>query len=66
MILDTTTEQGIRAYVRLGFEVLGERKVATGTDARGIALKKGAEDDVKQEAAKICVQRVMMKMPDKV
>lgn len=66
VILDTTTEQGIRAYVRLGFEVLEERHVATGTDARGIALKKDAEDSVKEEAAKICIQRVMMKMPEKI
>lgn len=65
VILDTTTEQGIRAYVRLGFELLDERKVETGTDSSGIALKKDAESSVKEEAAKICIQRVMMKMPEK-
>ncbi|QDS72787.1 hypothetical protein FKW77_005727 [Venturia effusa] len=63
VILDTTTEQGIRAYFRLGFEVLEERPVATGTDARGITLKRDADESVKEEAAKMCVQRVMMKIP---
>jgi len=64
VILDTTTEQGIRAYVRLGFEQLDETKVVTGTDARGIILKKDVEESVKEEAARVCVQRVMILMPD--
>jgi len=65
VILDTTTEQGLRAYGRLGFELLDERKVFTGTDSRGITLKKNAEESVKEEAAKICIQRVMIRMSDK-
>jgi GNAT superfamily N-acetyltransferase len=65
VILDTTTERGIRSYVRLGFELLDQRKVTTGTDARGIKLKKDAEESIKQEADRICIQRVMIKMPDK-
>jgi hypothetical protein len=64
VILDTTTEQGMRVYVRLGFELLDEKKVATGTDARGITLKTDAEESVKEEAARICIQRVMIRMPD--
>jgi GNAT superfamily N-acetyltransferase len=63
VILDTTTEQGIRAYKRLGFDLLDERKVATGTDAGGFPLKKDAEENVKEEAARICIQRVMIKIP---
>ncbi|KAE9968113.1 hypothetical protein EG328_007783 [Venturia inaequalis] len=64
VILDTTTEAGVRAYLRLGFEVLEERMVHTGTDAGGILLKGDAGGGVKEEAARVCVQRVMMKMPD--
>jgi GNAT superfamily N-acetyltransferase len=64
VILDTSTEQGVRAYLKLGFELLDQRKVATGTDARGIALKRDTEDSVKEEATKVCAQRVMIKMPD--
>lgn len=65
VILDTTTEQGIRAYERLGFELLDERKVITGTDANGFPLKEDAEESVKEEAARICIQRVMIKIPGK-
>src|ERR1700759_5183011 len=50
VVLDTTTQQGIRAYERLGFKLFGERKVATGTDKMGIKLKKGAGTDVIAEA----------------
>ena len=62
-ILDTTTEQGIRAYERLGFKTFGEKKVNTGTDKEGIRLKKGASKEVMDEAEKVCIQRVMIKIP---
>ena len=63
VVLDTTTEQGIRTYTRLGYELLAEVLVNTGTDANGFKLKPGASDEVKSEAQRICVQRVMVKMP---
>lgn len=63
IVLDTTTEQGIRAYKKLGYELLAETPVDTGTDAKGMKLKSDASKDVKEEAKKTCVQRVMLKMP---
>jgi GNAT superfamily N-acetyltransferase len=63
VILDTSTEQGVRTYERMGFELLDQKSVETNTDADGIRLSKGASDIEKEEARKICVQRVMLKMP---
>jgi GNAT superfamily N-acetyltransferase len=63
VILDTTTLQGIRAYERLGFRLLAETPVETGTDAGGIRLKKDASEEVKREAREVCVQRIMAKLP---
>jgi GNAT superfamily N-acetyltransferase len=63
VILDTSTEQGVRTYVKMGFELLDQMSVETGTDALGIKLKKHADDGVKEEARRICVQRVMLKIP---
>lgn len=63
VILDTTTEQGIRAYKRLGFELLAQTFVNTGTDADGLLLKPDASEEVKEKASKVCVQSVMVKMP---
>ena len=63
VVLDTTTEQGIRTYTRLGYELLAEIPVNTGTDASGFKLRPGAFDEVKSEAKRTCVQRVMVKMP---
>lgn len=61
VILDTTTESAIKVYESLGFEVLGERKVDTGTDRHGIALRTTDEGytSKKAEADRICRQRVM-------
>jgi GNAT superfamily N-acetyltransferase len=64
VILDTTTTQGIRAYERLGFKLLAETPVDTGTDKGGIKLKNGASEEVRKEAREICVQRVMAKLPE--
>lgn len=63
VVLDTTTEQGIRTYTRLGYEMLAEIPVNTGTDSNGFKLKSGASDEVRSQAQSICVQRVMIKMP---
>ena len=63
VILDTTTESGIRAYTRLGFELLAEKALDTGTDAGGIPLKKDADEATREAARKMCIQRVMVKMP---
>ena len=63
VVLDTTTEQGIKAYTRLGFELLAEKPVNTGTDAKGFRLKANADEAAREAARKICVQRVMIKMP---
>ena len=62
-ILDTTTLQGIRAYERLGFKLLASKPVETGTDKHGMKLRRGASEEVKEEAREVCVQRVMVKLP---
>ena len=64
VVLDTTTEQGIRAYQRLGFELLAERPVDTGTDGGGFLLKKDANEATREAGRKMCVQRVMIRIPD--
>jgi ribosomal protein S18 acetylase RimI-like enzyme len=64
VILDTSTEQGVRVYERLGFQLLEERPVATRTDSRGISPSKDKALALK-EAKTVCVQRVMIKAPEK-
>jgi ribosomal protein S18 acetylase RimI-like enzyme len=54
VVLDTTTAQGIRAYERMGFKLLGEIEVQTGCDEHGIKLRKGETSTAKH------IQRVMM------
>lgn len=63
VILDTTTTQGIRAYERLGFKLLAEVPVETGTDAQGIRLKSDASEEIKRQAKETCIQRVLVKLP---
>jgi GNAT superfamily N-acetyltransferase len=63
VVLDTTTVSAIRVYERLGFELLAEKPVDTGTDARGILLKKDADEATREAARKMCIQRIMIKMP---
>ncbi|OAP64432.1 hypothetical protein AYL99_00404 [Fonsecaea erecta] len=62
VLLDTTTHQAIRAYERLGFKLLAEVPVDTGTDARGIKLKADASEEIRKEAKEVCIQRVMAKL----
>jgi ribosomal protein S18 acetylase RimI-like enzyme len=64
VILDTTTVHAIRVYEKMGFKVLEERKVATGTDSDGIRLKVNVDPAVKAEAEETCIQRVMIKIPE--
>ncbi|KEF53235.1 uncharacterized protein A1O9_10683, partial [Exophiala aquamarina CBS 119918] len=63
VILDTTTKQGLNAYGRLGFELLAQIPVDTGTDVRGIRLKTNADESARKLAKETCVQRVMIKVP---
>lgn len=63
VILDTTTQQGLRAYLKLGFELLAETPVNTGTDAGGIRLKANADEATRRLAKETCIQRIMIKVP---
>ncbi|KIW88169.1 uncharacterized protein Z519_11280 [Cladophialophora bantiana CBS 173.52] len=63
VILDTTTTQGIRAYEKLGFKLLAEVPVDSGTDAQGMKLKSNASGEIKTEARETCIQRVMARLP---
>ncbi|OAL39051.1 hypothetical protein AYO20_01802 [Fonsecaea nubica] len=63
VILDTTTTQAIRAYERLGFKLLAETPVDTGTDATGMKLKSNASEEIRKEAKEVCIQRVMARVP---
>jgi GNAT superfamily N-acetyltransferase len=63
VLLDTTTKQAIRAYERLGWEMLAEKELETGTDKDGFWLRRGASQEEKREAREVCLQRVMILMP---
>ncbi|KIW18823.1 hypothetical protein PV08_03112 [Exophiala spinifera] len=63
VILDTTTKDAIRAYERLGFKLLAEKPLDTGTDETGILLKGAVEDQTRQRIREHCVQRIMVKLP---
>jgi hypothetical protein len=67
VILDTTTDQGIEAYKKLGFELGEQYHFDTGTDKDGFKL---AKDMSKEERARLaaeakerCFTAVMLKMP---
>jgi len=59
VVLDTTTTEGVRAYLRLGFEEVGSVAVDTGTDSAGFNLSKDASEEVRRAGRETCVQRVM-------
>lgn len=61
VVLDTTTEAGVRAYKRLGFEEIGSMPVRAGTDSMGFLLRADATEEAKIVAEKGCVQRVMIR-----
>lgn len=61
--LDTSIEEGVRAYEEVGFEVLGECKVETGADAEGIELGYAADEEVREKARERSRQWVMLRLP---
>ena len=61
--LDTTTDEGVRAYEQIGFKVIGECMVDTGTDEKGITLRKDATEKEREEGRKVAKQRVMVRLP---
>ncbi|KAL8821140.1 MAG: hypothetical protein Q9223_000795 [Gallowayella weberi] len=61
--LDTSIDEGVRAYEEIGFKVLGECAVDTGADFNGIKLKSSATEEAKEKARKRSRQWVMLKMP---
>ena len=63
VVLDTTTEQGVRAYSRIGFKEIGKISVNTGTNAEGMKLPDGASKETKAQSENACVQRVMIYRP---
>ncbi|KAI1610065.1 hypothetical protein EDD37DRAFT_147296 [Exophiala viscosa] len=63
VLLDTSTDQGVRAYERLGFKLIDQVPVETDTDETGIRLTKAVTAGAKQRIRDTCVQRVMVKMP---
>lgn len=61
--LDTSIDEGVRAYEEIRFEVLGECAVDTGADAEGIKLGSGADEEVREKARKRSRQWVMLRLP---
>ncbi|KAI4270611.1 MAG: hypothetical protein L6R38_007076 [Xanthoria sp. 2 TBL-2021] len=61
--LDTSIDEGVRAYEAIGFEVLGECAVDTGADAKGIKLEPESTEEAKEKARKRSRQWVMLRMP---
>ena len=61
--LDTSIDEGVRAYQAIGFQILGECEVDTGADAEGIKLRRGASEEMKKKARKRSRQWVMLRMP---
>jgi len=62
VILDSTTEEAVRVYEKLGLEIVGERSVDTGTDERGFK-KQGLTEGEKEAARRRCRQWVMIALP---
>lgn len=62
VVLDTSTVPAERAYIKLGFMVIGQKSVDSATDAMGIKLKKDAGNEVREESKKICVQKVLIRV----
>ena len=61
--LDTTIDEGVRAYETVGFEVLRDCAVDTGADAKGIKMEPGSNEEAKEKARKRSRQWVMLRMP---
>ena len=61
--LDTSIEEGVRAYEEIGFEILGECTVETGADVNGIKLEPEPTEEAKDKARKRSRQWVMLRLP---
>lgn len=61
--LDTSIDEGVRAYEEVGFEVLGECAVDTGADYWGIGLEEGVKEEGREKARRRSRQWVMLRMP---
>jgi len=61
VILDTSTVYGVRAYEKLGFKLLAQMPVDTGTDATGIKLKANPDSEIVRLAKETCIQRVLVR-----
>ena len=61
VILDTSTESAMRVYERLGFRLIGECKIDTGTDGMGL---KAEGKEASEQANRVCRQRFMLAMPE--
>ena len=61
--LDTTVDDGVRAYEEIGFKVVGECMIETGTDKFGIALREDASETEREEGRKVAKQSVMVRLP---
>jgi hypothetical protein len=62
--LDSTTDEGERAYAEIGFKVLSQCMINTGCDENGIKLKKDANESEVNRGKKIAKQRVMIWVPE--
>ncbi|KAI4236067.1 MAG: hypothetical protein LQ349_002781 [Xanthoria aureola] len=61
--LDTSIDEGVRAYEEIGFEILGECAVETGADVNGIKLEPEPTGEAKGKARKRSRQWVMLRLP---
>lgn len=61
--LDTSIDEGVRAYEAIGFKVLGECAVDTGADVNGIKLEPQSSEEVKEKAKNRSRQWAMLRMP---
>jgi len=61
VVLDTTTESGLRAYTRLSFVQIASTSVNTGTDALGVLLAKDASEETRAAGRRTCRQWVMIR-----
>ena len=61
--LDTSVDEGVRAYEEIGFEVLGEMGVDTGCNVEGVKLRADDTDEDREKARTRSRQWVMLKMP---